>query len=101
MTTFCSACLEGPSGPAGHDAMMASSLGSRGLSLQCQSCGTFWERTRHPAGGFIWTSPNEGAAATPGMGIAIPPRSAGAAGPRLRRDPGFDRFVAAILGRHP
>ena len=77
---------------------MASSLGSTGLSLQCQSCQAFWERTSDRAGGFVWTAPGAGSALDAGMGIAIPPRSGDSAGPSMRRDPDFDRFVAAILG---
>ena len=101
MNTLCPACSNGPAGPAGHDALMVRSIGGAGLSLQCETCHSFWQRTSDPKLGFIWTALNEPAVLYPCTGISIPPPSTDSAGRplRMRNDPDFDRFVSTVLGK--
>ena len=100
MNTFCAACAKGPVGPAGHDALRAFSMGKDGLSLQCDSCQSFWQRTSDSRRGFAWSAFDDRAALNPSMGVSIPGRT-DAPGRPLQggKDPDFDRFVAAVLGK--
>ena len=101
MNTPCPACSNGPAGPAGHDALMAVSMGGTCLSLQCETCHSFWQRTSDRKLGFIWRAVDGPGGLDPRAGVAIPPRSTDSVGRplRVRNDPDFDRFVSTVLGK--
>lgn len=102
MNEPCPACLSGPSGSSGHDALMARYVGSNGISLRCRNCQSFWVRKPERGGGFSWEEVSERTARSPGTGIAVPPSANDATTPRalpFREDPEFARFVSAVLGK--
>lgn len=102
MNEPCPACSNGPAGSSGHDALMAHSVGSNGISLRCRNCQSFWLRRAERGGHFSWLEVSERTARSPGSGIAVPPRANDATTPRAlppREDPEFARFVSAVLGK--
>lgn len=75
MDALCTACSQGPSKADGHAGLWAQSIGRDRLSFRCERCGSLWGRTATLGGGFAWASLSERASRSPGMGVALPPRS--------------------------
>jgi hypothetical protein len=75
MDAPCPACSSGPFGFAGHSDLAVQTIGDARLSLQCRRCDSFWSRTYAREGYFTWAAITERMAASPFMGIAVPPLS--------------------------
>ena len=75
MEAPCQACVSGPIGFAGHDALNVNTIGDGRMMLRCASCGSFWSRTLQREGYFAWAALTERMAANPELGIAVPPLS--------------------------
>jgi hypothetical protein len=101
MDAPCKACSGGPLGFVGHSDLIVRTLGDARMTLQCRKCESFWCRTFEREGYFAWAAITEPMAASPEMGIRVPPRST---------DPGFRPlpwygggdflWLAAIAGRN-
>jgi hypothetical protein len=73
----CDACIGYPTGVAGHDDLLARTLGAARLAFECRRCGLFWVRSKSSRPGFDWSPVSESAACSPALGVAVPPRSGG------------------------
>lgn len=72
MDVPCQACILGPAGFAGHDALTVFTIGDCRLMLRCGACGSYWSRTLRKEGYFAWTTLTERMASGAGMGIEVP-----------------------------
>ena len=75
MDVPCQACSRGPTGFAGHDELNVNTIGDGRMMLRCGSCGAFWSRTLERQGYFTWAALTQRMAASPALGIAVPPLS--------------------------
>ena len=86
MDSPCVKCSNGPSGFDGHADLGVQSVGDARISMHCRRCGSYWSRT-FARGLFTWAAITERMAASPHMGIAVPPLST------TSRDTGLDPLV--------
>jgi hypothetical protein len=75
MDVPCQACACGPTGFAGHDELNVNTIGDGRMMLRCGSCGSFWSRSLEREGYFAWAALTQRMAASPEMGVAVPPLS--------------------------
>lgn len=80
MDVPCDECARGPKGFAGHGELVVQTIGDGCLSLRCRACGAHWSRRLQREGYFAWAALTARMAASPGIGIPVPPLSHSRAG---------------------